>query len=62
MKKILPVLMTVFASPLLFAHPGHGGDVGPVHEMQHGLWWVAGFVFIMAMIALMKNKGWYGKK
>ncbi|MBU3068965.1 hypothetical protein KOI40_03985 [Aestuariicella sp. G3-2] len=47
-----------FLSPWVLAHPGHGGDAGAVHDMEHTLWVLLGVSAVVIAALLVAHKKW----
>lgn len=56
--KPLMLLMLSLLSPWVLAHPGHGGDAGPVHDMEHTLWMLFAIAVIVTAVLAIVSKKW----
>lgn len=58
MLKVLGLFVLSVLSPLVLAHPGHGGDSGAVHDMEHTMWVFFGISAVVIAALVVAHKKW----
>ncbi|WP_439135443.1 hypothetical protein [Pseudomaricurvus sp.] len=58
MEKAIAILLLGVLSPLALAHPGHSGDVGAAHDMEHMLWTLLAIAVVAVAGLVFAHKKW----